>query len=155
MNNTEEIKTLAEQLRKAIEQTAFTTPPMDQFPAGCCGDATIFLSEFLMEHGYECSYHCGARPMGEEANPQNHAWVIVDGTIADITGDQFKNDDEFLGYDVPVYVGEMDDFHMLFYISESDHAGGIDVYDDRSRRILRAQYNRIKETLTRMIACTA
>lgn len=85
--------------------------------------------------------------MGEKRNPQSHAWVIVDGLIADITGDQFKNNDEFLRYDVPVYVGEMDEFHKLFYISELDHACGIDIYDDHSRGILRTQYNRIKEKL--------
>lgn len=53
MTDLENIRILASNLRKAIERTSFSTPPMDRFPKGCCGDAAIFLSEYLMEHGYE------------------------------------------------------------------------------------------------------
>jgi len=147
--NTETVLTLATQLRAAIEATSFSMPPMDRFPKGCCGDATIFLSEYLMEYGFKTTYYCGVHPFEEkERNPQSHAWVVLDGgLIADITGDQFKENEEFLNYDIPVYVGVMDDFHRLFSSKQVEHIGGIDCYDPHSRGILRAQYNRIKENL--------
>ena len=147
--NTEKVLTLATQLREAIEATSFTTPPMDRFPKGCCGDATIFLSEYLMEHGYKTIYYCGLHPFEEEErNPQSHAWVVLDGSlIADITGDQFEDNEDFLNYNIPVYVGVMDNFHRLFSSKQVERIGGIDCYDAHSRGILRAQYNRIKENL--------
>ena len=143
------LTTLATELRAAIEATSFSTPPMDRFPNGCCGDATIFLSEYLMEHGYKATYYCGVPVFEEEErNPQSHAWVVLeDGQIADITGDQFKDNADFLNYDKPVYVGEMDDFHKLFPVKQVEHIGGIACYDEHSRGILRVQYNRIKANL--------
>ncbi len=99
----------------------------------------------------DTTYYCGVHPLTEEnqeRNPQSHAWVILNGgLIVDITGDQFKDNEEFLDYDIPVYVGKMDDFHRLFSSKQVEHIGGIDCYDEHSRRILRAQYNRIKENL--------
>lgn len=40
--------------------------------------------------------------------------------IIDITGDQFKDDSTFLNYDIPVYIGEEDDFHKLFDEEDRD-----------------------------------
>lgn len=43
----------------------------------------------------------------------------MDGcTIIDITGSQsqFRLASRYLNYNIPVYIGEMDDFHMLFDI---------------------------------------
>ena len=37
--------------------------------------------------------------------------------VIDITGDQFKDKEEYLNYNERVYVGEMDAFHSLFEIS--------------------------------------
>ena len=148
MSDIERIQELATAFREAIEKTSFSSYPMLHFPNGCCGDATIYLSEYLMENGFQAEYYCGLHPRREGMNPQRHAWVILeDGTIADITGDQFKNDSEHLNYDKPVYVGEVDDFHGLFATCQTRHIGGIDCYDEGNRTRLKAEYERIKGSL--------
>ena len=38
--------------------------------------------------------------------------MLENGCILDITGDQFKSDEEFLCYSERVYYGEMDEFHL-------------------------------------------
>ena len=38
--------------------------------------------------------------------------------IIDITGDQFRNNPDFLNYDKSVYVGAEDDFHRLFEVED-------------------------------------
>jgi len=59
--------------------------------------------------------------------------------IMDITGDQFKEDEEFLNYDRQVYVGEMDAFHQLFEIdgiSECEGLNGINKFNiDRMQKL--------------------
>ena len=148
MSDILEIERLAWNLRRAIEKTEFTTPPMNCFPYGCCGKATIFLSEYLVEHGYNTKYYCGLCFLEEDQNPESHAWVVLDNEIiADITGDQYKHRDVFLNYNLPVYVGIMDDFHKLFLTQEVFHKGGIDSYDEYTRKIYRIEYNRIKDNL--------
>ena len=59
--------------------------------------------------------------------------------IMDITGDQFKEDEEFLNYDRQVHVGEMDAFHQLFEIdgiSECEGLNGISKFNiDRIQKL--------------------
>ena len=144
----EKVTELATSFRKAIEDTIFSTHPMNNFPSGCCEEAASYLSEFLQENGFASEYYCGLHPRGEGMNPKRHAWVILEeGIVADITGDQFKNDSEHLYYDKPVYVGEMDEFHMLFSICKTRHAGGFDCYDEGKKTQLRKEYERIMENL--------
>ena len=52
---------------------------------------------------------------------------LLDGTIIDITGDQFRYSDIFLNYDIPVYVGKMDEFHALFEVEERDVREGVTI----------------------------
>lgn len=85
------------------------------FPRGCCGIASDLVGHYLLEYGIESEYVCGNYAKGDWDNCQSHACVrLKDGTIIDITGDQFRFNKVFLNYDKPVYVGPMDEFHMLF-----------------------------------------
>ena len=53
-------------------------------------------------------------------HPYHDFEFVLDGcTIIDITGSQsqFRLDARYLNYNIPVYIGEMDDFHKLFDIN--------------------------------------
>lgn len=89
------------------------------FPNGCCGECSDLLAHHLLLQGINSKYVCGSYYYDDpEIGPQSHAWLDIDGLIVDITGDQFKNKKEFMYYDTPVYVGEMDGFHKLFEVDE-------------------------------------
>jgi hypothetical protein len=93
-----------------------------RFPHGCCGDISDLLAQYLLDNGIMKYYVCGNYYYDDQTqNAQSHAWLWTeDKTIIDITGDQFKNDSDFLNYDVAVYVGPMDEFHKLFEVEERD-----------------------------------
>ncbi len=65
--------------------------------------------------------------------------------IVDITGDQFKDNPILMNYDVPVYVGDYNEFYEFF---ESTPNGEYELTKGHilssSERVL---YNRIKEYL--------
>lgn len=56
---------------------------------------------------------------------QNNKAELEGRTIIDITGDQFRSSIEFLKYNTPVYVGEMDQFHNLFEILSVHECPGL------------------------------
>lgn len=92
-----------------------------KFPRGCCGDTSDLLAQFLLKNGIKTYYVCGTYIDGSFENYQSHAWLLTDNhTIIDITGDQFKNNPNFLNYDKSVYVGAEDDFHRLFEVEDRD-----------------------------------
>ena len=141
---------LCAEFRRAIEKTRFVLPPMDRFPNGACGQASILLSEYLQQHGYKTIYYCGLHVFEDERRkPWSHAWLILENhLIADITGDQFRTKSEFLNYDIPVYVGEEDEFHTLFPVKQTLHRGGINLNDNsHNNRVLRIYYERIMENM--------
>lgn len=97
----------------------FRKCPFDQFPRGCCGDASILLAQFLLNHGVETMYVCGNYYGVDEEKRQSHAWLqLENGIIIDITGDQFKYNKKFLENDVPVYFGRINTFYKLFKIDK-------------------------------------
>ena len=132
------IRRLSIQFRRAIEKARDVGEferdiCFFQFPQGCCGDASDLLNEFLMNNGMSLWYVCGTHyyhgKSTEEAfyKMQSHAWLTTEDprknqryAIIDITGDQFKKQKDYLNYDIPVYVGEMDDFHRLFRVEPFD-----------------------------------
>lgn len=143
MTDKEKVFELASSLRAAIERTSRTGTLIESFPYCCCGYATDFLCEYLLQHGIRSRYHCGECYYGAEMRYQTHAWAILeDGIIVDITGDQFKERPEFLNNDIPVYVGQTNSFYDLFTGTQTDHEGGIDRYNPPDRQ-MRALYNRI------------
>ena len=100
---------------------------LQRFPSGSCGISSCFLGEYLMEHGITTKL---------EINPH---------LIIDITGDQFKNNPILMNYDVPVYVGDYNEFYNLFESTPNgEHKLIKDHILSNEERII---YNKIKEYL--------
>ena len=76
---------------------------------------------------------------------QPHEWLITeDNIMIDITGDQFRNNNKFLNYNKPVFVGSEDALHKMFVI-ESDiiENRGLDSYNGSMKIKLTKIYNDI------------
>lgn len=86
---------------------------IERFPGGNCGIACDLLGRYLLEQaGVRSWYTSGA--IGSDS----HVWLTLEnGDIVDITGDQYKNREGTLYYDLPVYVGKMDAFHSQFKLN--------------------------------------
>lgn len=121
-----DIKRLANQFRNAVDAARDAGEfdkdfSFNNFPCGCCGDASDLLAQYLLDHGIRTYYVCGTYSNGHFENIQSHAWLVTDDQIIiDITGDQFRNNSEFLYYDKTVYVGTKNIFHDLFRIEDRD-----------------------------------
>lgn len=122
----ESIQTLISNFRHAVDLAKNNGEfdndfSFNHFPRGCCGDASDLLGEYLLEHGVQSTYVCGNRDFDDpEEGVQSHAWLLVNGWIADITGDQFSNRSIYFNYDIPDYYGPKDDFHRLFEVENRD-----------------------------------
>lgn len=110
-------------IERARDQGLFKKPPFNRFPtfncfpSGCCGDASELLAQFFLEHGIRTKYIVGEYQDDNPYNSQRHAWLSTeDGTIIDITGDQFASNPLFLCYDIPCYVGKIDSLHKKFEV---------------------------------------
>ena len=127
---------LSEQFRNAMDEAkqngVFTNhSPLCCFPRGCCTVASTLLAQFLLEHGIKTFEIRGIADDGSTCG-QPHEWLITeDDIMIDITGDQFRNNNKFLNYDQPVFVGIEDDLHKMFVI-ESDiiENRGLDSYSN-------------------------
>jgi len=146
-----DIKRLVNQFRNAID-VARDVGEFDndfsfyKFPRGCCGDASDLLAQFLLENGIKTYYVCGTYRDGSFENFQSHAWLLTDNqTIIDITGDQFRDNQDFLNYDKSVYVGAKDDFHRLFEFEDRDvHENiGLDALSNMCQLRLSGLYEKI------------
>ena len=146
MSDIARISKLAIEFRNAIESTNFTTVPFQNFPYGCCSDASLLLIEYLNEFGIKVKYHSGQ--YFHKDSYYSHAWcVLANEMIIDITGDQFSDNSAFLNYNVAVYIGLSDAFHDLFQENVYDDFRGINCCDDALQDILKCQYRLIKENI--------
>jgi hypothetical protein len=88
-----------------------------RFPHGCCGDTSDLLAQYLLDSNIRTNYICGTKGLLDSC--QSHAWLETeDHIIIDITGDQFKNNFEFLNFNMSVYVGKKSKFHQLFNVDD-------------------------------------
>lgn len=146
-----DIKRLVNQFRDAID-IARDAGEFDKdisfykFPCGCCGDASDLLAQFLLKNGIRTYYVCGTYRDGSFENFQSHAWLLTGNqTIIDITGDQFRDNPEFLNYDKSVYVGVEDDFHKLFEFEDRDvhENNGLNALGSMCQQRLNGLYRKI------------
>ena len=81
----------------------------------------------LLKHDIETYYICGNYYGDNEGYGQSHAWLeLSDGTIIDITGDQFKYHEAPLTDNIPVYMGPITEYYRMFdtrYGSNHEHFG--------------------------------
>lgn len=145
------VEQLAGEFRTAIEKAKVAGEfdsdfSFSQFPHACCGDASDLLAQFLLENKIKSMYICGNRYFDDpEEGTQSHAWLLVDGLIVDITGDQFINNSLYYNYSIPVYVGTEDVFHSLFEEQDVHEFYGIENYGHICQPRLFDLYRKIKK----------
>lgn len=145
----EQLSQLASDFREAIERLIKKrNDPYDMllgFPRGKCGFVSSLFQRYLHEQfGEEVLYVTSSRDC-----PESHAWLETDkGIIIDITGDQyFDRENEFF-YNIPVYVGTLDDFHKAFGKCKKSYYvehGASPFRDDSSLKIDKTYETIIKE----------
>ena len=120
-----ELEVIAQKFRAAIEKAIDAGEQEDffrKFPTGQCGHTTDMLIQYLLDQGYQHVIYVNGRYCGDNWDDHwSHTWLEHNGTIVDITGDQFKYHPLPLKYDVPVYVGMVDRWHKLFDIEHGSY----------------------------------
>lgn len=111
-----EASAFREAIQTAINCGDITETNLRKFPFGCCGYASDLLQRYLFEIGVSTLYYSGQYGFGWTA--ENHAWLETsDGTVIDITGDQFA--DKVPSFACPVYVGPRENgFHDQFVLNK-------------------------------------
>lgn len=143
------LENLASKFRSAMDEAkengVFTNhSPLCCFPRGCCTVASTLLAQFLLENKIRTFEIRGVADDGSPSG-QPHEWLITeDNIMIDITGDQFRNNNKFLNYNKPVFVGIEDELHKMFVI-ESDiiENRGLDSYNGGMKIKLTKIYNDI------------
>jgi hypothetical protein len=120
------IRTGATRLRRAIIATRGAgLISFEYFTAGGCGDASIFLGQYLSDDGFgDWEYVKGDRG----SDQHTHAWIEREGILVDITSNQFE------GVSAEIVVTRDPSWHSQF-VEDFRHPARIDYYhqDDRDR----------------------
>lgn len=121
-NQTEHVRLLATGFRKAIERALeageLHRTVIASFPIGCCGYTSDLLQMYLDENDIITQYVSGTYHECSTGDSQSHAWLeLNDGTIVDITGDQFRFEPQPLQNDRSVYCDKPNDFYDLFELA--------------------------------------
>lgn len=109
--------------RKAIEAAQANGEAGEffrKFPVAQCGNASDMLAQFLIDNGIGPIAYVSGTFYGDAFDDrQSHAWLLVNGLVVDITGDQFQNRSKPLKCNVPVYIGPMTKYCRFFEIDPS------------------------------------
>lgn len=113
-NQVEYVRSLAIAFRMAIgraqESGELSRTVIATFPIGCCGYTSDLLKRYLDEHDIKTWYVSGTYRSSTN-DSQSHAWLeLADGTVIDITGDQFRFELYPLQNDCPVYCDKPNEF---------------------------------------------
>lgn len=100
------IRQIAGKFRKQIVSGKIAFIGSEDFPHGCCGNASERLQFKLINEGFESVKLIANRFIGE----QSHAWLEYKGYIIDITADQFDDFEE----EVFIMATIESDFHKQF-----------------------------------------
>lgn len=118
--NIQEIQEIAFKFRKSVDD-AFEYGalgpdyPFNNFPQECCDDMCDLFGQLLFEKGVLIYKVHGIYRYDNWAHQYSHVWLTLeDGTIIDLTGDQYKDDSIMLNYDIPCYVGKEKGLYKLF-----------------------------------------
>lgn len=80
------VRRALEEIHREYKAQGIHCLPLDEFPRGSCGEVSKLLATYFRDHG--CGifrYFCGVR------RGKSHAWLQKDDIIADITADQFRD----------------------------------------------------------------
>lgn len=116
---------IAQSFRDAIDAAKANGEPyifFNKFPTGQCGYTTELLAKYLTSIGYTRMIYESGVYYWEDSDsnpdhiPQQHTWLLVEGLVIDITGDQFKSFDVPVKNDISVYVGPKTPYYELFEV---------------------------------------
>lgn len=119
------LRRIAQSFRDAVGAGKAKPEPyifFQKFPTGQCGYTTEFLAKYLSSIGYtNMIYETGVYywddwEQNPDHEPNQHTWLLVDGLVIDITGDQFRYYDEPIKNCTPVYVGPKTPYYDLFEV---------------------------------------
>lgn len=114
------LETLVFNFRKAIEAARANNEQGEffrKFPTGQCGNASDMLAQYLINKDICPVIYVNGTYYGDDLEDGwSHTWLVVEGLVIDITGDQFKYHMEPLTYDVPLYIGPMTEYYRLFEV---------------------------------------
>lgn len=148
----EDIAQMARDFRKAIddglEWGVFGNEfPFSNFPHECCDDTSDLFGELLLQNGVYVTKVLGMYRYNNWDKQYSHVWLqLEDGTIIDLTGDQYKGNSIMLNYSECCYIGKPDLFHRRFPPDEIGYRpfNGIDCYEDeKTRKRLHRLYRNI------------
>ena len=115
-----ELETLVFNFRKASEIAKANNEPGEffrNFPLGQCGDTSDMLAQYLIDNGICPVIYVNGTYYGNDWDGRySHTWLVAEGLVIDITGDQFKYQKEPLTYSVPIYIGPLTEFYQLFEV---------------------------------------
>jgi hypothetical protein len=104
---------------------------LQHFPNGACGDASLLLAKYFEHHEHgQFDYVLGQR------NGHSHAWLQQGDLIADITADQFEDQDR------PVIVTRDHGWHRGFH-GEVQGVADFERYDSYTVSVLRNSFRHI------------
>lgn len=111
-----DIHELAEKFRNAIDAAvddkAFNMYPFNRFPYDCCDMTCDLLAQYFLENAIQTVQINGEH---KEDYQLHHVWLqSMDGTVIDITGDQFNGKSNMPNNIQPVYVGNEGPIHRIF-----------------------------------------
>jgi len=133
----ENLTKVATRFRFLIEEADWSklTIEFENFPVNSCGDVSILLAEYLIDSGYGTPIYVVGE-LVEHPRVLSHAWIELDGVVADITADGFDPN-------APrVIVTEKSVWHNQFSRFD-EHLVAIDLYEDYTASRLRAAYKEI------------
>lgn len=115
-NTALDFRTAMEETRRCGDIIPYYHGFLTEFPRGCCDITSDFLQRYLEEQ-YSFKTVSISGEYGYGYNAESHAWLETeDGTVIDITGDQYKY--KRIQFDKPVYVGSRQDgFHDKFEVT--------------------------------------
>ena len=87
-----------------------------EFPVGQCGHTSDILAQYLIDNRIGPVIYVNGTYYGDDWDRWSHTWLVVEGLVIDITGDQFKYHKEPLTYNVPIYIGPMIEYYQLFEV---------------------------------------
>lgn len=128
-NQIESVRLLAIDFRRAIDRALkageLHRTVIASFPRGCCGYTSDLLQRFLVENGIKTLYVSGTYRNYSTNDSQSHAWLeLFDGTIVDITGDQFLFEPYPLQNHCPVYCDKPNGFYKHFELDPPCQCNG-------------------------------